>query len=332
VSRLPELTRLVRLLTRKHQRPMSLARIADELECSERSVKRYIHELRDTFDYPIEHDRDADGYRIVPRQDGDEAGLELPGLFFSESELSALLTMRELLSSVRPGIFDRSLVPLGRRVEKLLQVNGIEPDEAARRIRIVAIGSRTPSDSVFRACADATFSRRRLRMEYKSRGRDGDWELREASPQRLVRYRENWYLDLWCHKNNDVRVFALEQMRNARILEEAAVDVADEELDAKVKPSYGIFTGEPTARAVLRFTPHRAQWVSKEDWHGQQTSRWLDDGSYELSVPYDRPEELLMDILKHGADVEVLAPASLRARVGQLSRQLADLYMDTAGA
>lgn len=325
MSRLPELTRLVRLLTRKHQPAMSMEHLCDELECGERSVKRYIRELRDTYGYPIEFDREVGGYRFTPGQDG-ERGLELPGLFFSESELSALMTMRELLKDVRPGLFEKDLAPLGRRVEKLLAETGVEASEVARRIRIVTIGARPAPDNVFRACADAALSRRRLRLQYKPRGRDGDWEQRDVSPQRLVRYRENWYLDCWCHARDGIRVLSLDQMRNPRVLDEDATDVPTEQLDHEVKSSYGIFTGEPTARAVLRFTPHRALWVSKEDWHGGQTSRWLDDGSYELTVPYGHPEELLMDILKHGPDVEVVGPADLREQVAGLSARLAHIY------
>lgn len=323
MSRLPELTQLVRLLTRKNQPPMSLARIQEELACSERSVKRYIRDLRDTFQYPIEYDREHGGYRIVA---GEEVGLELPGLFFSESELSALMTMRELLSAVRPGIFEKDLAPLGRRVEKLLAETGVEPAEIARRIRLVTIGARTASDSVFRACADAALSRRQLRMEYKPRGRDGEWIERDVSPQRLVSYRENWYLDCWCHLREGIRVLALDQMRDTRVLDARAIDVAPAELDQVLKSSYGIFTGSPTATAVLRFTAHRAQWVSKEDWHSQQTSRWLEDGSYELTVPYGHVDELLMDILKHGADVEVVGPPELRRIVAERVGQMAALY------
>jgi proteasome accessory factor C len=325
MSRLPELTRLVRLLTRKHQVAMSLARLCDELECGERSVKRYIRELRDTYGYPIAFDRELGGYRFEPGKDG-EAGLELPGLFFSESELSALVTMRELLKDVRPGLFEKDLAPLGRRVEKMLAETGVEAAEVARRIRIVTIGARPAPDSVFRACADAALSRRRLRLGYKARGRDGDWEERVVSPQRLVRYRENWYLDCWCHQREGIRVLSLDQMRETRVLGDEALEVPSEDLDREVKSSYGIFTGEPTAVAVLRFSAHRALWVSKEDWHGRQSGRWLDDGRYELSVPFGHPEELLMDILKHGPDVEVVAPAELRERVGELARRLGKLY------
>jgi predicted DNA-binding transcriptional regulator YafY len=38
----------------------------------------------------------------------------------------------------------------------------------------------------------------------------------------------------------------------------------------------------------------------------------LEDGSYELHIPYSDPRELVMDILKHGAEVEVIKPESLR--------------------
>jgi predicted DNA-binding transcriptional regulator YafY len=41
----------------------------------------------------------------------------------------------------------------------------------------------------------------------------------------------------------------------------------------------------------------------------------LDDGRYELRVPYSNPAELIMDILKFGAEVEVVAPLALRDEV-----------------
>ena len=42
-----------------------------------------------------------------------------------------------------------------------------------------------------------------------------------------------------------------------------------------------------------------------------------------LAFPYHNDTELVMDILRHGADVEVVAPAALRAAVrGELERAL----------
>jgi predicted DNA-binding transcriptional regulator YafY len=69
--------------------------------------------------------------------------------------------------------------------------------------------------------------------------------------------------------------------------------------------------------AVLRFTPERARWVADEHWHPQQQSQSLEDGSYELRIPYSDPRELVMDILKHGEEVKVISPESLRDAVAE---------------
>jgi predicted DNA-binding transcriptional regulator YafY len=80
---------------------------------------------------------------------------------------------------------------------------------------------------------------------------------------------------------------------------------------------------------MLRFTPERARWVSSEQWHPQQRSRFEADGSFVLEVPYSDPRELLMDVLRHGAEVEVLAPAPLREA---MQRSIADMQARYAGS
>jgi predicted DNA-binding transcriptional regulator YafY len=57
--------------------------------------------------------------------------------------------------------------------------------------------------------------------------------------------------------------------------------------------------------------------VASETWHGKQVGTFLRDGSYVLEFDYDKDPELIMDILKHGPEVEVLEPAELRGHVQQ---------------
>ena len=102
----------------------------------------------------------------------------------------------------------------------------------------------------------------------------------------------------------------------------------EKQLDAHYTNSYGIFAGKPKHTAVLRFTPERARWVADEHWHPQQQSNILADGSYELRIPYSDSRELVMDILKHGADVEVIEPEELRREVMEHLRQAAEKYND----
>jgi predicted DNA-binding transcriptional regulator YafY len=136
-----------------------------------------------------------------------------------------------------------------------------------------------------------------------------------VSPQRLVHYRYNWYLDAWCHVRKDLRVFAVDSIRQARVDEKPAREITDAELDRVLGAGYGIFAGAETETAVLRFVPASARWVADEVWHSQQVGRIESDGSYVLELPFSREPELVMDLLRHGAGVEVLAPPGLRARV-----------------
>ncbi len=110
------------------------------------------------------------------------------------------------------------------------------------------------------------------------------------------------------------------------MLETPAVQVADHDLESHFTSSYGIFAGAPTGTAVLRFDPRRARWVAKERWHAAQEGGYLTDGSYELRVPYSNPLELIMDVLKYGPDVEVMAPAELRLAVAQRLRAAVERY------
>ena len=103
------------------------------------------------------------------------------------------------------------------------------------------------------------------------------------------------------------------------------VDAA--QLREAMQSSYGIFAGPPKAWAKLKFSPQRARWVSREIWHPDQRSFSEADGSYVLEIPYSDERELLGDILRFGAEVEVLEPADLRRRIKRALHEAAGRYV-----
>ncbi|MBN8766826.1 MAG: WYL domain-containing protein [Thiobacillus sp.] len=309
MSKLDELYRLHRLLDgRRTGLPRSV--LIDEHGFSRSSLTRLIADLRDRLDAPLIHDRERGGYRY-DTADGSHA---LPGLWFTPAELHALFTLKHLLANLAPGLLDDHLRPLQARLDKLLESQHLGAGEAAQRIRLLSIASRRKNPRHFQTVAHAVLQRHRIRIDYYNRERD-ETSTREISPQRLAHYRDNWYLDAWCHDKKGLRIFAVECIRTATPLGKAAKTVAESTLNRELASAYGIFAGLPVATAVLRFTPKRARWVADEIWHPQQQSRWLEDGRYELAVPYSDDRELLMDILKYGAEVEVVAPEKLREAV-----------------
>ena len=95
------------------------------------------------------------------------------------------------------------------------------------------------------------------------------------------------------------------------MLPDTALDIPEAQLDEHYASAYGIFGGKADKVAVLVFTAERARWVADERWHPQQEGRWLEDGRYELRIPYREERELVMDILRHGAAVSVVEPVEL---------------------
>lgn len=294
----------------------------DTLEISLATFKRDIAKMRDQMGMPIVFDRDRKGYVL-------EAGhaSHLPGLWFTPQELVALATLQQLLVQLQPGLLAAALAPIRQRLAELLKVNNLDDAEMAHRVRIVHAGKRTVAPRSLEAAASATMRRKRLHITHFNR-QTNERVAREISPQRLVLYRDNWYLDAWCHLRGALRSFAVDAIEEPRLLEADAAAIPASEIDALVYPSYGIFAGPPQAWARLRFTPERARWVAGEQWHPQQEGRTLDDGSYELAIPYADDRELIGDILRHGPDVQVLSPPQLRARVRARLLEAAGVYID----
>ena len=300
--------------------PVSRSTLEQELECSRATVKRIIQEMKLYFNAPLEYDRERNGYYYDTR-----AGqtFELPGVWFNESELHALLTTQQLLEQLQPGLLGSHLKPIKERVEKLLAAGQHDSSEIAKRVRILRMSGRRMSSEQFQTVAGALLQRKRLAIRYHGRGNDIETR-REISPQRLTHYRDNWYLDARCHQRNALRSFAVDRLREAKALGKRAKDIAEKELDAHFASGYGIFAGKPNYTAVLHFTPQRARWVAEEQWHPQQQGRILENGGYELRIPYSDPRELVMDALKHGAEVEVISPPELRELIHkQLASALA---------
>jgi proteasome accessory factor C len=300
--------------------PVPLAELMARLECSEPTVYRLLREMKDYLGAPIEHDKKTGGYAY--RRDADGGAYELPGLWFNARELQALIVFEQLFESLEPGLLGEHLAPLKERITTLIRHRRLGLGEVGRRIRLLGMAAR-PMGEWFHVLASATLQRRQLRLRYHARSREEISE-RTVSPQRLVRYRDNWYLDAWCHTRRALRSFSVDRVRRAEELDQPAKEIPEERLDEHLASSYGIFAGRANQVAVLRFSPERARWVADERWHPKQQGQFLMDGRYELQIPFRDPTELTMDILRFGPDVEVVAPESLRQLVMErLQRALA---------
>ncbi len=286
-----------------------------ELEVSPATLKRDIARLRHHYHAPITWEADRAGWTLERTTSPLGTQYELPGLWFSAEEIHALLTMQHLLSGLDAGgLLGPHIEPLMKRLHQLLGSGAPPRADVARRIRVQTVGARRVHLPHFQALGSALLRRQRAVISHRSRSR-GDHSEREVSPQRLVHYRDNWYLDAWCHWRNALRSFSVDAIEQVHVLDRTATDIAEAELDEVLGSGYGIFAGRDVTWARLRFSVERSRWVAAETWHPQQRGAFDWEGRWNLDLPYADPRELVMDILRHVPEVEVLWPQELAQEV-----------------
>ncbi len=304
---------------------VSFQALLDELEVSPATLKRDLEYLKDQLGAPIEYDRFLNGYRFGQEYRGQKH--ELPGLWFSERELYSLLMAHQLLSELdSEGVISRHLQPLLDRIHQMLGTGEADAKALLKRVKIIGSAKRPVSSQFFELIGEALLKRKRIHMRYLTRGRGAVGE-RDVSPQRLVHYRNTWYVDAWCHTREKLLRFALDAIEDAEPLDTRARDVALKQVEAEMDGGYGIYAGARPKWVTLAFSPQAAQWVSHEEWHPDQRGKWLDDGRFQLEVPYTDPTELAMDILRNADEVSIVSDTgTVKETVRKRTQQAWELH------
>lgn len=308
----------------KRSTPIPLTDILSQMECSRATFNRVKRHMTDFLGAPIAYNRELGGY-YYDHEEGHQ--YELPGIWLSQEELHALVLIHGLLADIGAGLLKNQLAPVQRRFETLLTQREINPCVLADKVRMVGATYRPVRHDQFVKIATALFSERCLHITYELRS-DGSVTERDISPQRLVHYRGNWYLDSWCHMRQGLRTFALECISTCRLTDKQFKKIPAETMNAHFQPTYGIFSGEHKAEAVLMFAPAIARRVRDEEWHPEQTLQQLPDGTLEMRLPFNpqTPQELIKDILSYGDEVAVIAPPSLREQTADKLRRACARY------
>ncbi|MEY4761081.1 MAG: hypothetical protein RLZZ200_937 [Pseudomonadota bacterium] len=311
---------LIDLLSSAHQ-PLSMQALCEKLDASRATVNRLLAFLREERDLPIQYDRDRNGYslRLDRATSATAAAIGL-----SSVEAASLLEAITILEQIPPGLIRNSTTGIRTSLQRLCRHYLGEGGDKGR-IQLRMSHPRKASPGGFGSVLDGLRQECRLQFGYHSRGKDGSG-TRTVSPVRLMLYRSNWYLAAWCHLHEALRVFSLDRMSGVRLLTSKAHKPPARLVERELETSYGIFTGEATHQAVLKFDALNARWVAEEQWHPNAKAESLPDGGVRLTVPYRVETELVMEILRYGAGCIVQGPASLRRSVARALNQAAARY------
>jgi len=135
-----------------------------------------------------------------------------------------------------------------------------------------------------------------------------------------------WYAIGYCHLRKEIRDFALSRISEAKVLGKSFKTPVDFDFKKYFLSTFGLYKGKSTKEVTLRFTPEKSKWIKDKIWHKNQKVKLLKDGSLEISFPVSDFSEIKREILKHGDDVTVIKPGSLRELIKSEAINIAKIY------
>jgi predicted DNA-binding transcriptional regulator YafY len=171
----------------------------------------------------------------------------------------------------------------------------------------------------------------KVRVAYRS-PRSGELRLRVIAPYALEPTAGGIYLighDEWA---GAVRTFKLARLESAQLLDEPYTIPPDFDPEAHLASSWGIMSGDQVSEVILHFTATAEPFVAERQWHPSQHIQAAPDGGCLLHLRVSEPLEMQPWIRSWGAQVEVIAPEWLRARIAEELQQAAGQYRSPAMA
>jgi predicted DNA-binding transcriptional regulator YafY len=305
-----------RARTKKYPNATSLA---ENFEISTKTAQRDIEFMRGRLNCPLKYDVRKKGYYY------ENETFSLPMVYLSSDELSSLLIAKKMLQDIGRGKLGDEISSIIRKITNLVSKHTAFGESVDERFSFQLIGYSPVPEGTFKIVLEGCLRRRRLTFTYQSPARH-EKDFRTVDPYHLLNYMGTWHLIGYCHMRGMIRDFVLGRILDVELLDETFEKPEDFDIKGYFGSSFGIYKGGPKTEVTLRFTPEKSKWIKEQIWHKEQKSRFLRDGSLELSFPVEDFSEIKMEVLKHGDQVKVVSPKRLRDLIKDEAERIAKIY------
>lgn len=176
-----------------------------------------------------------------------------------------------------------------------------------------------PSDHL-KAVQDALAAHRRVRLEYLSVS-SGEITTRDVDPWTLYAALGRWYLIGLDNRSSEERMFRVDRIKSAEVLDAPAEVPADFDPNA-YSGAFRDRPGQPTAS--FEISPRAARWF--EEYYPVRAATTLPDGWRSIELAYSKPQWMAALILSLGEEVRAVAPPAAASAVKELATEIAARY------
>ena len=296
--------------------------LAEQLEVSDKSIRRDIDHLRYDLGAPIEYDSRKHGFFYTERN------WQMPAMVMRETDLYAVCIAEEVLKQYSGTPVYDSMYPM---LEDLLRAlpEDVQMDPVWINERFTFFPQPAPvvDHQVWTQVFKALRKELSLEFDYTNPGYSHSYR-RTLNPYHAVSHRGQWYVLGHCHYKKEIRVFAVSRMANVVVTTNRFLIPNDFDFEAYAGKHFGIIFGDREYNVEIHFDPSAAPYVREQVWHETQTIEEGEDGSAVLRFQTNHLLEVRRWVLSWGAGAKVCAPPELRKAVRQDLKEALNGYSD----
>jgi len=318
--------RILRVLTGARS-GRAVSDLARELECHPRTVYRDLEALQ-MAGFPI-YNQTAQGQHVWAMLDTAVHPKPVP---FSLSELTALYVSVGMARVSEDAVFCNELKALLHKISTLLPPESVAYLQRLQQTFHVGARPHKPYGrfkEILQQLNEAAVNKRTVEMVYFTMSR-GQATRRRVDPYKIWFFDGSFYLAAHCHLRGEVRLFAVDRIREMRQTAESFQIPADFCMEDFMGPSFGVFRGE-RQKVRLWFAADAAGYIREKTWHPSQKVVQNDDGSLIFEAEVAGTEEIKFWILSWGSRVRVMEPESLKRQIAAEAAAVVKGYGNQGG-
>ena len=287
---------------------MTYRELANESGVSTRTIQRDLDDLKEVGFWIDEETRDGNKKYFTIKNN-------LPPLNFPIGEIIALTFIEGIVSPLEDTPYKDAFQKTLNRIRTVLpEEMRVFLEKAGEAYYPHRRGQKELIDpQIFETAHRAIKERKICTVTYDSFS-TGQTKTYPITPLRFSYYHNGYYL--FCrHPNYDnLLTLAAERIQNLELTSRTFAPPDDLDIESRIQQAFGITLEDPIDVKV-RFAASQARYIKQRIWHPSQEIEEQTNGEIILSLQAGGLYEIKSWILSHGADAEVLEPASLREEI-----------------
>jgi predicted DNA-binding transcriptional regulator YafY len=309
---------LLRDALTRNPKGLTLYELADKLDVTPRTMRRYLTEIKREFD--LEQVTTRGGGALMWRIRSSELPRKVE---LRRTQAYALLAARRIFEPMRGSSLFHEIEFAVNALVSFAQRPGRGPNagvaDAHLEQRFLYLphapknyAQKTDElDDLFQAVSDL----KPLTMAYRSAGK-GTEERITVHPYAMVLYKDSIYcVGFHCEKS-EIRTFVLDRMRDTQCLVAERFELpADFNIDDYFQGEFGVWRDKERRKVVIDFDAHAAEYVKMRRVHPSQKLSPLPGGGVRLTMTIGNLTEITSWVLEWGRRARVVEPPELVERI-----------------